>query len=270
MADLEERIGLVKDIKRFAVKRLGVSENPSFNRVGGVDVFHVLYASRTEGIESAIENKWGNRVYEDEDECKKDEEVLQSKGYDVLRMTWEAIGTEDCPITSSMLGCSKTRVAYLVLHENFHIHCRKNPARFSLAVEEAIADCFAYQGALLYFASNPSMAGHIRRDFREWQEFFDFANKYITRLGEAYNVDKSKGRRVLGDARREAEKLSSTMISKEVRERLALPINNAFFLRMQSYAPMARQVYEAFRDMDPREYVTNRRKLNAVLRRLCH
>jgi hypothetical protein len=268
MNDLEGKIGLIKDIKEFAVDKLGITPNPSFEKVGAVDFFHVLYASRPDKIESAIKNRFKNLIYEDQEECKKKEEFFNSRGYDVLKMTWEAIGKKDCPITSSMLESSKTRQSYLVLHENFHIHCKENNLSFNLAVEEAIADCFAYQGALIYFASNPSMISHIKRDFREWQEFYAFANRYIIRLEEAYKQSTRKGRRLLDDAKIEARKLFCDAISKEVKDRLNLPINNAYFLRLKSYAPMAIPVYEAFREMDPREYLTDREKLNAKLREI--
>jgi predicted aminopeptidase len=265
-----EKIELIKDIKKFAVHRLGISPNPSFKKVGGGKTFHSLYASRTDKLESIITGRYRNLGYTDKEkeECKRDEKLLISKGHDVLRITFEAVGSENCPITDSMLKSSKTRLAYLVLHENFHIHCIKNPVKFNVAVEEAIADCFAYQGSLMYFASKPSMVGNIKRDFEEWQEFYDFANKYILKLENAYEDSKIKGRRLLGNAKREIKKLSENTFSKEIKERSLLPINNAFFLRLKSYAPMARPVYEAFKDMDPKTYVTNRKKLNAILRKI--
>lgn len=109
MNDIEERrIKLIKDIKNFAVYRLGISQNPSFRKVKDLDTFFVVYASRKDSIESVL-GRWGNKIFDDKEECQQREKELKSQGYDTLQMTWEAYGAKDCPITKSMIRLSKTR-----------------------------------------------------------------------------------------------------------------------------------------------------------------
>lgn len=112
------------------------------------------------------------------------------------------------------------------------------------------------------------MKNHVKRDFQEWLQFYAFVNKYLQKLEKAYKSDISQARRILQAARQDAKELAAKVISKEVQQRLILPINNAFFLRLKYYAPMALPVYKALRNIDPHEYVTNRRKLHKALRNI--
>ena len=265
MVNLDERIKLIKDIKKFTIKRLGIIPNSSFETFEDTATFFAIYASKKDKVESVL-GEWGNEFFKDEGECLERKSELDLDGFDTLQMTWEAHGSKDCPITPAMLKGSKNRLTYLVMHENWHVHCRERKINFDLAVEEAIGDTIAYQGALLYWQDNPQMVGHIIRDFNEWQKFYAFSSEYLQKLEEAYRFHPKQAKKVLASAKREAKKLSGHVISKEVKQRLLLPINNAFFLRMGYYAPMAVPVYNALKDMDPRDYITNRRKLSKVLK----
>lgn len=255
--NLEERICLVKDIKRFAVQQLGITPNPIFSKVGETDSFYIIYASRTDRIESVISYTSRNRAFRDIRSCQEYQRKLESKGYDTLRVRVEAFGDRNCFITKSLLRNSKTRIAYVVLHESFHVHCRQAKINPSRSVEEAVANCFAYQGSILYFQSNPHMPHHIRQFVKDWMRFYDFANKYLIQLEKTYKEDTPNRKKILIQAKKEAKRLSKKIQSRNVRERLILPINNAFFLRIQMYAPMARLVYETLKGLDPREYTTN-------------
>ncbi len=267
MDTLEERITLIKDIKKFALRTLGISQNSSFTKISDLDAFFVVYASKKDCIESVL-GRWGNERFEEQEECRQREKELETQGYDTLQMAWEAYGAEDCPITKSMIKSSKTRLTYLVLHENWHIHCTQNRIRLTPKVEEAVGDCFAYQGALLYHDSNPQMKSRVERNFQEWLQFYAFANKYLQQLEKAYGSDISQAPGIFQAARDDARELRAMVTSKEVRQRLALPINNAFFLRVQYYAPKALPVYQALRNIDPREYATNRKVLHKALRNI--
>lgn len=267
MRDLEETISIVRDAKRFALENLGISQNPSFTTTGDFKTYFIVYASRHDRIESVL-GEWSNEPFDNPEECNRRENELQSQGNDTLQMTWETKGSNDCPITSSMTKISKTRLIYLVFHENWHIHCRLNEIKLQPNIEEAAGDCFAYQAALLYCDSNPQLKGNMKRDFMEWLQFYEFANKHTERLEAAYKTGVSAASEILQAARAEAKEISSRIISKEVRQRLNLPINNAFFVRVKYYAPMALSVYSALKDIHPKEYTTNKIRLSEALKRI--
>jgi predicted aminopeptidase len=258
MGNLENKTKLILDIKKFAVKELGIAPNNSFKRVNNIDAVYALYASRKDKIKSVIGGKWKYKPYENKNDCEKEEKFLKARGYDVLKVKFEAWADKNFQITNSLIACSKTRIAYIVLHENFHIHCEEKKIFLEPSIEESLGDCFAYQGSLEYFASNSSMIGHIKKDFQEWQKFFYFVNKYATILKESYKKSEAEGRKALIRAEREGKKIQN----------IVPPINNAFFVSQELYASMAKPVYEAFKDIEPREYITNRKKIYDALRKI--
>src|SRR3989338_2237635 len=243
MADLEERMAIIHDIKMFAVKSLGIKPNRSFRKISEVKEFFIVYASRNDRIQSVL-GRCGYKIVEDEEECLQLKQRLESKGYDTLETTVEAYGTEDCPITRSMISSSKTRLTYLVLHENWHIHCVKNNIRLKPDIEEVVGDTFAYQGALLYYDSNPQMKSNVKRDFQEWQQYFEFINKYTQKIKNALSSEPSKVNEIIKSMRHEDKRLSKKFKSKELKGGLPKELNNAYFISFQCYAPMAAPVYE--------------------------
>lgn len=258
MGNLESKIKLILDIKEFAVKEMGIAPNNSFRKVNNIDAVYGLYASRKDQIKSIIRDKWEYKSYENKNDCEKEEKLLKAKGYDVLKVKFEAWADKNFQITNSLIASSKTRIAYVVLHENFHIHCEEKNIVLKPSIEESLGDCFAYQSSLEYFAFNPSMIGHIKKDFQEWQKFFDFVNKYAIILKEAYKKSEAEGRKALIRAGMEGKKIQN----------IAPPINNAFFVSQELYASMAKPVYEAFKDIEPREYIANRKKIYDTLRKI--
>lgn len=265
MSKKEEKITLINEVKNFGINELGISDNPSFTQFADMTKFFVVYASKKDEIKSVL-GKYGNNTFDNPKECQELEDKLKRKGHDTLQMTWEACGIVDCPITSAMINASKTRLTYLVLHENWHIHSRLNKINFPLCIEEAIGDCFAKRGALLFHSSNPQMQAQIKKDFEEWQQFFAFANKYLPMLNEAYTNDFSQAREMLKNAKQEADELVKDITSKEIKQRFQLPINNAFFLRASYYAPYVTPVYERLKDVHPREYTTDTKLLRKLLK----
>ena len=83
-----------------------------------------------------------------------------------------------------------------------------------------------------------------------------FANEYTSKLEEAYESNMFKARKIMKEARKNSKKLTANF-----------PINNAFFLMRSYYTPYAIPVYERLKDIHPKEYVTNKRKLYELLKK---
>lgn len=258
MSSEDEKVAFIKDVKQFAVKELGIAPNPSFQRISSDDIFYALYASRKDKLESVIRGKWRHWAFEDKKECKKDEEAYKKNEYDVLSIQCEGVGDINCPITPSLLRATKTRMAYVVLHENFHINIEENRWRFNPAIEEALCDTFAEQGARLYFAHDNRMLYHQNKDFDEWLTFYNYINTSLNQLTNAYTQSKKAGRKMLQQVKKTAKKI----------KKVKYPINNAYFVRQQLYAPFARPVYDALQGLHPKEYTQNRQTLRDALRGL--
>lgn len=269
MENLEERIKLVKDIKKFAVKKLGICENGSFENVSGDKHAYVVYASRRDKIEPAMGRAY--EIFEKKGDCDILQKELKKRGFDTIQVLWEAWGSEECPITQSILRASKTRLSYLVLHENFHIHCKKKDIKLEPHIEEAVGNVFAYQGSLIYFRDrNPWVIQHIERDFIRDLTYDEFVKRYTDELNKAYEKNPSKARLIFEKAKKEKDQLDSEGAIKSGFKKSALKsaLNNAYFLMQQDYCRGRKSVFAALKDVDPRLYITNTDLLQSKLEKI--
>lgn len=255
MVNLEERISLAKDLKRFAVEELGISSNPSFEKVSSRKEYYNIYCSRKDRIEPAV-NELGTLQFcrgwewNDRRRWKKSIKELQHQDIDIYPVTFGALGFETCPITRSLLDADIPCLAYIVLHENVHIHCSKNSFNLPLIVEEAVANCFAYSGALAYFNRNDKlMVEHIEKYIQYFFIFDDWVNSYSAALKAAYASGIEKGRAMLKEAHIQ-------LYGNRSRE--FAPLNNAFFLAQGLYSTNTKKVWERLKDIHPREYMANK------------
>lgn len=263
----EEKVKLIRGLKKFCVDEIGIAKNKSFTRIVSLDKYYVVYASRKDKIESAF-GKWGNRIFENKKDCENLTQELEKVGFDTFNASLEAHGDEICQITRSTLLCSKTEISYIIPHENFHIHCNKRGIRLEPSIEEAVGDCFALHAAKLYFKDNLQMQKLVQKRFDEWLIFDEFVNRNISRLQRAYSQNPEKAKRAMYQAKKEYLLTISRKLSEEERKEEMDMVNNAFFLRLGYYSPYSRQVYEALRELDPREYIQDKRVLHEKIRGL--
>ncbi|MFH1065757.1 MAG: hypothetical protein V1734_04605 [Nanoarchaeota archaeon] len=261
MYKLEEMVDLAKELKAFAVSELGISENPSFQSVEDGEWFYGIYTSRTDRIEPYFK---GYPSCEDhKDKIKWEERIAELSKYDIniYPIKVEAQGFKECQIKKSLIRNSKSRLAYVVLHENVHIHCDINNIQVGRQVEESLADCFAYEGARLYFSkTNPAMARQMTKLQNYYFGFFDIINKFYPMLAEAYKRSKEEGRVLLETAEKKLEPFRG----KNPKRRL----NNAHFLCYSKYSTKSRQVFEALKGIQPKEYMANKDLLYEKLKHL--
>ncbi|MBU2637668.1 MAG: hypothetical protein KJ955_01725 [Nanoarchaeota archaeon] len=246
MSDLEERVAFVKDLKRFAVEELGVSQNPSFEKINlKTSWLYAIYVSLPDIIASPWEGHSGCKCYKaDKKEWTARKRQFESYGWHIWPQRWEAEGIAECPITKAALKATKTRVAYLILHENTHIHCLINNIELPRDIEEPLADCVAYHGALLYYQRNNAMIYHIKQEFDQWAKQMKIINKYHSLINEAYSKNPKKVKSLL------------QAVQKELN--MSKPANNAFFIAFGRYSLRQFDVFEALRDLHPKEYLQDK------------
>lgn len=247
MMSLEEKINLVKDVKRFSVEDLGIASNSSFERVSDSEVLYFLYASRKNKIESVInKGSYEFKFFKKEEECDNAKKELEEQDYDTFKFVSELYGSEDCQISKQLLERSITKIAFNVLHENFHIHCRKNGIYLNYPIEEATANYLGYQGSIMYFSNkDKSIMPFVEKDLHEWIRFVNFVNKYKRRLSKAYEKNKIK----------HINKLFKKAIKRARIMGIRCELNNAFFIRYSHYTANHHYVFNALKEINPRVWL---------------
>jgi len=244
---LESKLKLVRDAKRFAVEKLGITENPSFENVGDNGAFYGVYVAWKHCLDSPFGDAYGRVCFSNEQKAKRYQIKNERRGLDTNFVIWNATSRMDCPITSSLLSKSETRIVEIVLHENFHIHVDIENMWVPRCIEETLSQIFAYFGGLLFFEGRILVIRDIEEKFQNRLKFYDFINKYIGELIEAYSHGVEEGRSLLGVAQQEA-------IKSGIKTNLA--VNNTFFLSQWCYAVATRVGYELLLGRHPKEYTT--------------
>lgn len=274
MVDFQEKRQLIRDLKYFATHELGIPQNHSFERMGENKTYYALYVSEPDCVKSPIicHNK---REYSCPNSFKniqdRDENIKKflELGKEIYKYDTPAIGDKNCTITPNLLKYSVGWISYIIFHEQFHILCEAKPLRQPLNIEESIADVFAYQATREYFGKNSRIQKNNERFLTEEFPFDEMMTKYLQRLDEAYAKNEAEGKKIIKEVRSKilvTPFLPTRLKSQRKRKALSREINNAFFVMKRSQSPFSREVYEALENLDPREYSTDRSKLNHALK----
>ena len=265
-AQQAERMAFIHDLKRFAIERLGVRENRSFETYKDTPSFYALYIASHDALETAHNLGWTHETWHEREPWIERQQELEGSGYDLLPMVWDAAGDNKCPVSPGMLSAPKEAVSRVVFHEQVHINMMEiSPRRIALPLEEAAAEAFVYQGMMRYFHNDKDMQEEINRVQKDWTTFLSYGIKYIALLDKAYAKSTKQGRALLHQAREEAEEMHAHTYSETVKKRLQMPINNAFFYRLKQYAPHHQAAFEILEQYEPAQYMPRLRRLIGFL-----
>lgn len=252
MVNLEERIALARDVKRFAVEEMGISPNPSFEKVERDEKksrFYGIYCSYKDRIESAA-GKQGYIKCSNRAEWKNKSAEWEKAGFDTFAVTWEALGFKACPITKFLLKSAKHRLVYVILHENSHIQHDIGKFNLPYKIDEALACSFGFKGTQMYFSAHaPHMNRVADKQRNNKLSFFDKINHYVSLANESYSRSFEEGRAVLEEADREIRPFRNLPGKK---------LNNAYLLSFVYYSDKTKIVWELLKGIHPREYMTNK------------
>lgn len=249
----EEKIALAKDMKRCAVEVIGISENPSFERVSeNGSPFHVLYVSSKDCLD--YPGVMPNINFDSLEEAQKEKKHFEKKGYDTYIRSSPVIGLEDCcDLTSSVLESEVDYLSYMVFHENYHIFSSEKNMGFGWEIEESICDLFAHKASIQYFKEkNPEIVTVIDDYFTSFFEYKKICGEFIEKLEEAYEESVEKGRELLRTAR---EELTASLSLNPWGKILDDELNNAWFLMEKQYCYLSDSINFMFKDFSASDLI---------------
>jgi len=153
MVNLKEKIEFTKDVKRFAVRDLGIAPNDSFEKADlNLGKIYCFFAAPKKGEITASRDKY-NAFYNLSDLRAYSQKIDNTK-YDKYSRIVEAVGSAKIPIGTGLLKASKCREVFVILHEEVHIHLIENGVKLDDRIEESIANHFGINGMIEYFQKN--------------------------------------------------------------------------------------------------------------------
>ncbi len=179
---LEERLTLIKDIKRFAVEEAGIIANDSFTTTNlELKTIYCFFAAPKKGEIKATRENYES--FYDSNELVRYSTKFSKKKYDKYVRKVEAIGSEDVPITPGLINADTHRLIYIMNHENIHIHFELNNIKINKNLEEPICDYIAFDTAKQYtkkYAPKYTRAiqQYQNKIFRHHQLFNDIITTY--------------------------------------------------------------------------------------------
>ncbi|MBR4327983.1 MAG: aminopeptidase [Bacteroidales bacterium] len=158
---LKQKLLLIKEIRRYAIDSLHLTDSKNYNAVydlKGRPTAYVVQACEKYRIKKylwdfPVVGKLPYKGFFDEEDAKKEVAWLEKKGYDTRiahPSGWSTMGWFTDPVLSTMLRRSEGELAELIIHELTHstVFVKNNSE-----LNENIADYVGENGAKLYLAS---------------------------------------------------------------------------------------------------------------------
>jgi hypothetical protein len=260
---LENKLALIKDVKRFCVEELGLAPNEAYTTiVNSKQIFYAVYSCSKYELKPIEEDREFD-VFKSGFWCKAYSFMEKTMGLDTyIEKTLSATERKEkeigstTPITKQMLMSPEIIMIQTIFHENAHMHLRHHKSDYiARHIEEPIADYFAYQASHLYYRNDKKMKEDINIIKEKDDKFKNWCRKNIEELSETYNIreknaesyriSKEKGRKICLEARKEYETFTGRKDN----------VNSAFFLSWMPYVKCAREVEEILKDKNPRDYI---------------
>lgn len=204
--NLQARLKLVQEIRRFAITELGLPENGSYKKYADLKRSHVLWNVVVTPELSLTPQQWcfwvvgcvSYRGYYNKDQAYQFAESMQHKGLDVLVAgvpAYSTLGWFDDPVLSTFIHYSEAELARLIFHELAHqvVYIPGDTQfneSFATAVEEiGVARWFNHVG-------NDEQLKKFQFNQKRRQEFLTLLSQYRSKLAENYaSPDSSSAKR---------------------------------------------------------------------------
>jgi len=298
---LEQKLELIKDVKKFCEEELGVIKNNSYTKINesvysrkkSTKTNYNLCVSPKNSIEPLLyttnlpeileqvgiggfelkDN--GILKYSSLSDCILAAESLSKLNLDVFireiksyAQGWGKNAGNTTQITKELLKYSKISLIHTMLHENFHIHLKKNKVEMNKDIEEKCADKFADDSVRIYYRNNLKKLIEIQESEKYIDNFHNWLETSVNTLKKAYSKN-NNGRRMLYYVR---QKYNFDMDFEIKHNRYTIPfekknINNAFFQALAIYAVDRDQVREVLENKDPRNYlkkITSKKQIDTI------
>jgi predicted aminopeptidase len=232
---LEQKLELIKDVKRFCVDELGVPENNSFTKIVNHKYEeYYLFVSYRNKIESIFEDYYC-KGFKTALICNAFEKVYRLRGFDTYiskalsYVTKDSdVPGDDTQINQAILASPEISIVKTIIHENTHIAVGFNDYyKLDLAIEEPLAVYMGYAGALLYYKNNPAYVKKIKSVAKFCESSHQWTNKTQRLLESQYRVDYDKARLIFEREKPQYKRFINNDASN---------FNNAFFLSTADYS----------------------------------
>jgi predicted aminopeptidase len=255
MISQRERLRFIRDLRAYGEQVLGLDFDGSFARfVSRHRTANWLYAVHPDRLESALPRNATFRFSWSPAQLRRAARYHRRRGRDTYLYSAEAHGGSRCPVTPSLLGASRARQAYVVLHEAWHSTLRLSGVHLPYALEEATGRVVGVIGAVDFAEArgDRELLREVRAQARAWGALAGFVNRTHRRLSRFYRMERggrlwrARRHRLFAGVRAEARRVRDRTRSAWEREELTRPMNNAFFFRYHDYTrfyPLALRVY---------------------------
>lgn len=250
-SDLERKIGIIQQIKKFGREELGIDFENAFKDYADSKEFGWLYVTPRYKLRSIFKKPY--KFYTDIGRLEKKVEFY-SKDFDVHKFIGEAAGNKNCPITRSLLNSEIVRQVYVVLHEGWHMTNKSE----NYPLEESTGDLVGVIGTISFLGKHfPEFKSKAEYQAKEFKEFNIFIMDYYTRLRDVFQVDSCNFKRreklnILGEADKKRLELVEQVKTGWLKDRFSQELNNAFFYRYHFYCThydLAEDVYQRKHDL---------------------
>jgi hypothetical protein len=206
---IDQKLELIKDVKRFCTEELGIKKNDSFTKFANREFDHYnVYVINKDSFKSVITSNnslldAGHIVCENEESFQSTiKQYLGRKDVDIAASTIIAsvnindLSGSDTLITNYLLNSPSHEIVDTVIHENIHLHFNDQKVIIHRGIEEPIAYILAYQGSKQYYRNNYIHTRDIIRLINKEQlhtyRFNRWCDKYYWKLYLTHNPDDAK------------------------------------------------------------------------------
>jgi hypothetical protein len=188
-----------------------------------------LYISRADKIENVIEQSY-SAFGTNEKLARKAQKKFEKEHCHT--MLYKTYGTSATLLTKKLMSYPPETIAFIAFHESFHIHRNKSGKKIPYSFEESTCDLLGNYGLLL-FAEKTGMIEKdlVQRQITLHEKIYSCINNF-TAKAEASKPEE------FGFIYSDCEKQLKVFISEGNKfhcDRYDYKVNNAYFLRYQSY-----------------------------------
>lgn len=264
--DVRALLQEVKDIKSYAVKKIGLSDNANYTRYKELDRDYLVTVVQACDAVSFTPYQWsypflGRLPYKgfyDPDDAKNEAEGLKKKGFDVIVRKVDAfstLGFFSDPVYSFMKNYSPYDLSSIIIHEQTHATIfLKGQTQFNEELASFIGDTGALEFLRATYGEDSSQYRDAISEQADSALFLAYLTELKQSLQEVYQSPLSteekiarKAEIIAASRQRYVAEYVPRFKSEAYRGASDLPLNNAFLSLYDLYTedvPLLRQYYE--------------------------
>ncbi|HLP52357.1 MAG TPA: hypothetical protein VK154_15825 [Chitinophagales bacterium] len=239
----EHQLRLIDSVRHFCTDELKLNVGNSFYNTwisGGDSMFVYLYVSLPDTI--ALPDMVKSMVwsFEREDSAIATSNKLKSRGYNTL--VYKTAGTSGAYLNHKLLSYPDEAIAFIVFHEAVHKHVGQ---MVEYNYVEALCDAVAVRASVKFAEKTGRL--NLAKVFQQKnviEKAYAFLN---TKRVELDKKQMDKQEKIFKTCDAKIKSLTNNA-NRFLKDRLTYPVNNAYFIRVQSYAIHYFEMYEGLGD----------------------